>query len=86
MRRGKPPQGCQGRIRLRLPSVFGQRSLDRQLVADDGEQAVISRIRELRAAGVSLRQMADALNTEGLPSKRGGQWHPETLRRVVARL
>jgi DNA invertase Pin-like site-specific DNA recombinase len=34
---------------------------------------VASRIRELRAAGASLRAVADALNADGVPTVRGGK-------------
>jgi hypothetical protein len=26
-----------------------------------------------------------ALNAEGIPSKRGGKWHPQTVARIVSR-
>jgi hypothetical protein len=35
--------------------------------------------------GLSIRAIAAALNAEGVPAKRGGQWHPTTVARVLGR-
>jgi DNA invertase Pin-like site-specific DNA recombinase len=67
--------------------AFGQRADGRGgLVADPGEQAAVDRIRQLIAEGVSLREMAATLTAEGYRPKRADRWHPESLRRIVARL
>ncbi len=43
-------------------------------------------VRELQAAGVStLAGIADALNLRGIPTARGGEWHPSTVRNLLAR-
>lgn len=55
-----------------------------QLVADDVEQAAVARIRELRAEGTSIRQIAARLNVEGVPA-RGSKWHPTSVQRVLER-
>jgi DNA invertase Pin-like site-specific DNA recombinase len=65
--------------------AFGQRSVDKQLVTDEREAAVTARMRELREAGQSFRQIAGQLDAEGMAPKRGGQWHPQTVSRVLAR-
>jgi DNA invertase Pin-like site-specific DNA recombinase len=62
---------------------FGVRAEGRELVQDEREQHVIARIRELHDQGQSSRLIADALNGEGLPSKRGGSWSSATVARVV---
>jgi DNA invertase Pin-like site-specific DNA recombinase len=51
----------------------------------ESEQATIRRIVHLRASGRSLREIAEALTTEGLHPKRGGSWHPTVIRRIVSR-
>jgi DNA invertase Pin-like site-specific DNA recombinase len=67
--------------------VYGKRSAGRGvLVDDDREQVGLDRIRQLHAAGTSLRGMVEVLEAEGHAPKRGGRWHPQTLARVVARL
>jgi len=47
---------------------------------------VLARITELKTAGASLREIGAVLEAEGRPPKRGGSWHPETLRRAAARV
>lgn len=65
---------------------LGKRPVRGELVDDPDEARTVARIRELHADGRSLREIAAALTQEGHRTKRGGRWHPETLRRVVARL
>jgi DNA invertase Pin-like site-specific DNA recombinase len=64
---------------------YGWRAEGRELVEDPTEQAALARIRELRAGGASLRQIADILSSEGHHPKRGGAWHPNTLATIVRR-
>ena len=49
------------------------------------EAATVGRILELRAEGLTLRAIAARLEAEGHRTKRGGQWHANTVRRVLAR-
>jgi hypothetical protein len=45
---------------------------------------VVERIREARATGLSLRQIADRLNAEGTPTAHGGKrWWASTVRSVL---
>jgi hypothetical protein len=62
---------------------------------DDGRRVVrkvsaecdtVARIMELRAEGMTLRAIADTLIAEDRPTKRGGQWHPMTVRNVLHRV
>jgi hypothetical protein len=46
----------------------------------------VARIVQLHGQGESARAIVDVLNGEGRPAKRGGRWHPETVRRVLRRL
>lgn len=64
---------------------FGQQAVHRKLEPLADEQATLARIRELRSKGLSLRDLSDQLSSEGLRPKRGHRWHPESLRRVLAR-
>lgn len=48
-------------------------------LADDVRQ----RIAAERAAGDSLRTIADRLNAEAVPTARGGKWHASTVRAVL---
>jgi DNA invertase Pin-like site-specific DNA recombinase len=44
---------------------------------------VRQRIAADRAAGKSLRAIADVLNTEAVPTARGGRWYASTVRAVL---
>lgn len=57
-----------------------------RLEADPEEQAVMVRMGELRAEGLSLRRIATVLNAAGVPAKRGDTWSAESVRRLVHRL
>lgn len=48
---------------------------------------VARRIERRRAAGETLRKIADELNRDRIPTAHGGaQWHPATVRHVLQRL
>jgi DNA invertase Pin-like site-specific DNA recombinase len=57
----------------------------RDLIVDETEQATLARMREMRDDGMSLREIAEQLNAAGIPSKRGGPWHPQTVSRALGR-
>jgi DNA invertase Pin-like site-specific DNA recombinase len=63
---------------------YGQRAADGQLVPDEAEQAVLARMRAMRAGDASLRNIAEALNAEGIRARRG-PWHPQTVARALER-
>ena len=44
------------------------------LEADPAEQGILSRIRELKAAGYTTRRIADELNRQGFTTRRGTAW------------
>ena len=44
------------------------------LEADPAEQGILSRIRELKTAGHTTRQIADELNRQGFTTRRGTAW------------
>ena len=54
------------------------------LVPLPAEQAVIDRVKLLRANGWSLSRIADTLNTDGVPTKKGNKWFPQTVKDVLA--
>lgn len=62
-----------------------ERTEDNRLVEVEEEAEVVARIRELRAAGASLRDIAAALNADGIKTKRGAQWAAVTIKRVLDR-
>jgi site-specific DNA recombinase len=53
------------------------------LVLCPEEQVTIGRARAWRAAGWTLQRIADVLNEEAVPTKRGSQWAPQTVSNVL---
>ena len=49
-------------------------------------QAAGRRIEALHAQGFSLREIAQRLTDEGVPTRRGGAWHASTVRAVLRRI
>ena len=49
------------------------------------EQAVISRIQALHAAGHTLVGISNTLNAEGIMPRRGAKWYPASVRNVILR-
>jgi DNA-binding transcriptional MerR regulator len=49
------------------------------------EVDTVARILELRAAGLTLRAIAAALEAEGRRTKQGKSWHAKTILRVLDR-
>jgi DNA invertase Pin-like site-specific DNA recombinase len=58
---------------------------DGRLVANDREQQLIVRMRELRAEGMSFRGIASRLDSEGVPPKRGRRWDHTTVKSILER-
>jgi len=64
---------------------FGKRAVDNELTVDERENAIAEQMERWRdEEGLSIRGIAARANTEGLPSKRGGQWHPTTVARLLS--
>lgn len=58
------------------------RPISRPALADN--QALSEKILALRSGGLTLQQVADALNAEGIPTLRGGKtWRPSSIQSVV---
>jgi DNA invertase Pin-like site-specific DNA recombinase len=85
LRSGRARKAAKGGFAFGAPA-FGYRTESKELVGEDQEQAALTRISELHAAGSSLREIAAMLEAEGYRPKRSSRWHPGTLGRIVARL
>lgn len=67
-------------------SVFGfDIGRNGKLVPNEGEQAAAVRMREMRAAGSSLREIADEMDRLGVKTKEGRPWAHQSVSRIVAR-
>lgn len=82
LRRGRDHKRAEGGYAAGAPP-YGWRAEKGSLVPDPSEQAVLARIRGLRGDGMSLRGIASTLNSKGVPTKRGGRWHPYGVSRVL---
>lgn len=51
----------------------------------EGETETLSMMRSLRAAGQSCDRIADALNSNGVPTRKGGAWLGCTVNRILKR-
>jgi site-specific DNA recombinase len=58
---------------------------DNRLVENPEEQQILGIIRELRAAGQSLRNIADHLNKDGYKAKKNGSWTHSSVSSVLKR-
>ncbi|MEZ5231293.1 MAG: recombinase family protein [Acidimicrobiales bacterium] len=84
LQRGRRAKSAAGGFAFGSPA-FGQRADAGDLVVDEGEQAIVARIVAAHEAGQSIRSITAALNADGIPSKRGGEWYPATVARVLDR-
>jgi len=53
------------------------------LVIDQAEADIVLMVKKLRRRGLSMKAIADRLNREGVPTKRGGQWHASTIQYIL---
>jgi site-specific DNA recombinase len=70
-----------GRVYGSIPYAFAADG--GRLVPDPAEQAVLARIGVLRDEGTSYGAIADLLNRDRVPSKRGGVWYAMSVRSVL---
>lgn len=63
---------------------FGFRKEAGKIVAHLGEQQVIGVVKDLRAEGMTLRQIAQRMTALRIPSKNGKiKWHPMMIKRIL---
>lgn len=82
LRNGRKTKAASGGYAYGAPA-YGQRAEDKTLTVDSDEAAVLAQMRTWQADGVSIRSICDRLNEAGIPSKRGGKWHPTTVARLL---
>lgn len=62
---------------------YGFEIRDGKLARVEAEAAVVERVVALRGEGLTLQQIANALNAEGTATKRGGRWAPQTVANLL---
>ena len=82
--RGRLAKAAKGGYAFGAPPI-GQKAVDGELVPDEAEQATIALIHRHRKSGKSPQKIADFLNAQSIPTKRGGAWHHSTVRKVLER-
>jgi site-specific DNA recombinase len=65
--------------------LMGFDAVGGKLVANDAEQALIARMKAMRADGMSFARIANQLNADGTPTKRGGTWASMTVKKILDR-
>lgn len=50
----------------------------------EDEMAVVSRVREMKLGGMTVRAIAALLNAEGVRTKKARRWHATTVHRLLA--
>lgn len=53
------------------------------LVPNSNEQATIERIKSLDDEGVPMMRIAERLNSERVPTKKGGRWYASTVKAIL---
>jgi DNA invertase Pin-like site-specific DNA recombinase len=76
-------QALRGEGRVFGPTPYGFEALNGRLVELAEEQEQLRRMNRLRARGASFARIAQRLNLEGVPAKRGGAWYAMSVRSVL---
>lgn len=84
LRDGRREKAAQGGYAQGRPP-YGFRAEDGELVPDPDEQPVVEKVRLMADADMSLRQIAEALNSAGHAQRNGNRWHPQQVARVIER-
>ncbi|NYV73167.1 recombinase family protein [Streptomyces sp. UH6] len=82
LRNGRKTKTSSGGYAYGAPA-YGQRAEGKALTVDSDEAAVLEQMRAWQSEGVSIRGICQRLNEKGIPSKRGGRWHPTTVARLL---
>lgn len=81
---GRAAKGEKGGYAYGAPR-FGQQAKDKELVEHTEEKGVEDKIKEWHdEEGMGIRAITTRLNSEGIPAKRGGQWHPSAVSRILS--
>lgn len=83
LRSGRKTKAASGGYAYGAPA-YGQKAEEKSLTTDADEDAVLEQMRAWQAEGVGIRGICNRLNEQGVPSKRGGKWHPTTVARLLS--
>ena len=71
------------KLQVYSPTPYGYDRDGEDLVPNAQEQPVIDRIKRMDASGVAMMRIAEALNEEGVPTKKGGKWYASTVKAIL---
>ena len=75
-------RGARQRMKARTGRCEGRKPYG----ATEGEQAIISRMKELRASGMAYDRIAGILNSDGIPTRTPGKrWHGFAVNQILKR-
>jgi site-specific DNA recombinase len=83
---GRKSKADNGGYAYRVPRFGEKPNGNKELVEDSEEQATIEVIRRHRRSGKSYNKVADYLNEQSYPTKRGGKWSSSTVFAICKRL
>lgn len=86
LKRGKMNKAKQGGFAGgQRPLGYKQTKVDNKpdITIDQDEADIVLMIKKLRRRGLSMGAIADRLNADRIPTKRGGQWHASTIRYIL---
>lgn len=87
MRRlGIHDKGAKKRVITQGLIPFGYDYKNGKLEKDKEEQKVIRIIKQLRASGLSFREIARELNRRLVPTKKNGIWQANTVSTILSRV
>lgn len=76
-------RGARQRIKLKTGRCEGRKPYG----ATEDEQAIIARMKELRASGLAYDRIAATLNGEGIPTRTAGKrWHGFAVNQILNRI
>jgi DNA invertase Pin-like site-specific DNA recombinase len=82
----KKAQGAKLGNRTNLPAAQAMGVATNRKAADAFAANVLPIVRQIQAAGATtFRAIAEALNSRGVRTARGGAWHDSTVRNLLAR-
>jgi DNA invertase Pin-like site-specific DNA recombinase len=82
LKSGRAAKKASGKYAGGAPA-YGLKATGGDLADDEGETGALRSLATMREAGMSYREIAAALNADGVPTKRGGQWHATTVARII---
>lgn len=84
LRNGRKAKAERGGYATGAPR-YGKKVVDKELTDDETEEERVQMMEQWRdEEQLSIRAITERLNQQGIPSKRGGKWHPTTVARLLS--